>query len=45
MSVAGVVVVHEPGAELERCLAALRPQVDELVVVANLPGRPRRVHS
>ena len=38
MSVAGVVVVHEPGAELERCLAALRPQVDELVVVANLPG-------
>ena len=38
MSVAGVVVVHEPVAELERCLAALRPQVDELVVVANLPG-------
>jgi N-acetylglucosaminyl-diphospho-decaprenol L-rhamnosyltransferase len=38
VSVAGVVVVHEPVAELERCLAALRPQVDELVVVANLPG-------
>jgi N-acetylglucosaminyl-diphospho-decaprenol L-rhamnosyltransferase len=38
VSVAGVVVVHEPLAELERCLAALRPQVDELVVVANLPG-------
>jgi N-acetylglucosaminyl-diphospho-decaprenol L-rhamnosyltransferase len=38
VSVAGVVVVHEPTTELERCLAALRPQVDELVVVANLPG-------
>lgn len=38
MSVAGVVVVHEPTPELERCVAALRPQVDELVVVANLPG-------
>jgi N-acetylglucosaminyl-diphospho-decaprenol L-rhamnosyltransferase len=38
VSVAGVVVVHEPVEELERCLAALRPQVEELVVVANLPG-------
>jgi N-acetylglucosaminyl-diphospho-decaprenol L-rhamnosyltransferase len=38
VNVAGVVVVHEPVTELERCLAALRPQVDELVVVANLPG-------
>jgi N-acetylglucosaminyl-diphospho-decaprenol L-rhamnosyltransferase len=38
VSVAGVVVVHEPVPELERCLAALRSQVDELVVVANLPG-------
>jgi N-acetylglucosaminyl-diphospho-decaprenol L-rhamnosyltransferase len=38
VSVAGVVVVHEPLPELERCLDALRPQVDELVVVANLPG-------
>ena len=36
MSVAGVVVVHEPIPELERCLSALRPQVDELVVVSNL---------
>jgi GT2 family glycosyltransferase len=36
--VAGVVVVHEPTAELEQCLDALRPQVDELVVIANLPG-------
>jgi N-acetylglucosaminyl-diphospho-decaprenol L-rhamnosyltransferase len=38
VSVAGVVVVHEPVAELGRCLAALRPQVGELVVIANLPG-------
>jgi N-acetylglucosaminyl-diphospho-decaprenol L-rhamnosyltransferase len=38
VSVAGIVVVHEPTPDLERCLAALRPQVDELVVVANLPG-------
>jgi N-acetylglucosaminyl-diphospho-decaprenol L-rhamnosyltransferase len=38
VSVAGVVVVHEPAPELERCVAALRPQVEELVVVANLPG-------
>ena len=36
MSIAGVIVVHEPVAELERCLAALRPQLDELVVVSNL---------
>jgi N-acetylglucosaminyl-diphospho-decaprenol L-rhamnosyltransferase len=36
--VAGVVVVHEQVRELEQCLDALRPQVDELVVVANLPG-------
>jgi GT2 family glycosyltransferase len=38
VSVAGVVVVHEPRPELERSLAALAPQVDELVVIANLPG-------
>jgi GT2 family glycosyltransferase len=36
VSIAGVVVVHEPGPELEACLHALRPQVDELVVVSNL---------
>ena len=36
MSISGVVVVHEPGEELERCLHALRPQVDELVVISNL---------
>ncbi len=38
MSVAGVVVSHGHAAELGRCLPALQPQVDELVVVANLPG-------
>ena len=37
MTVSGVVVTHGPNPDLERCLAALSPQVDELVVVANLP--------
>ena len=36
MSITGVLVVHEPTPDLERCLHALRPQVDELVVVSNL---------
>ena len=38
MSVAAVVVSHGHAAELARSLPALAPQVDELVVVANLPG-------
>ena len=38
MSVAGVVVTHGPDPELPRALAALGPQVDELVVVANPPA-------
>jgi GT2 family glycosyltransferase len=38
VSAAAVVIVHEPVPELTRCLDALRPQVEELVVVANLPG-------
>ena len=33
-----VVVTHGPDPELDRCLAALAPQVDELVVVANPPA-------
>jgi GT2 family glycosyltransferase len=37
VSVAGVVVTHGPHPDLERCLASLAPQVDELLVVANLP--------
>jgi N-acetylglucosaminyl-diphospho-decaprenol L-rhamnosyltransferase len=38
VSVAGVVVVHDPVPELARCLEALIPQVEELVVVENLGG-------
>jgi len=38
VSVAAVVVSHGPDPSLARCLAALRPQVDELVVVANPPA-------
>ncbi len=35
--VAAVVVTHSPHPGLDRCLAALTPEVDELVVVANPP--------
>jgi GT2 family glycosyltransferase len=38
MKAAGVVITHGAARDLEECLAALAPQVDELVVVANLPG-------
>jgi N-acetylglucosaminyl-diphospho-decaprenol L-rhamnosyltransferase len=38
VTVAAVVVVHEPVPELARCLEALVPQVDEMVVVENLGG-------
>jgi GT2 family glycosyltransferase len=38
VKVSGVVVSHGHARELERSLPALAPQVDELVVVANLPG-------
>jgi N-acetylglucosaminyl-diphospho-decaprenol L-rhamnosyltransferase len=38
VKVAAVVVVHEPVPELARCLEALVPQVEELVVVENLGG-------
>ena len=37
MKVSAVVVSHGHAAELERSLPALRPQVDELLVVANVP--------
>jgi GT2 family glycosyltransferase len=36
--VAAVVVSHAQPAETARCLEALLPQVDEAVVVANVPG-------
>ena len=38
MKVSAVVVSHGHAKELERSLPALRPQVDEVVVVANVPG-------
>ena len=38
MRVSAVVVSHGHAGELERSLPALAPQVDELVVVANVPG-------
>jgi GT2 family glycosyltransferase len=38
MKVAAVVVSHGHPRELEQCLPALEPQVDELVVIANVPG-------
>jgi N-acetylglucosaminyl-diphospho-decaprenol L-rhamnosyltransferase len=38
VTVAAVVVVHDPVPELARCLEALIPQVDESVVVENLGG-------
>lgn len=38
MKVAAVVVSHAQAEELERSLPALRAQVDELVVIANVPG-------
>jgi N-acetylglucosaminyl-diphospho-decaprenol L-rhamnosyltransferase len=37
MSVGAVIVTHEADANLARCVESLRPQVDEIVVVANLP--------
>lgn len=38
MRVAAVVVSHGHPRELELSLPALRPQVDELVVISNIPG-------
>jgi N-acetylglucosaminyl-diphospho-decaprenol L-rhamnosyltransferase len=38
VNVAAVVVSHGHPCELEESLPALRPQVDELVVIANIPG-------
>jgi N-acetylglucosaminyl-diphospho-decaprenol L-rhamnosyltransferase len=41
VSVAAVVIVHEEGPELARCVASLEPQVDELVVIRNLVDNER----
>ena len=38
MRVAGIVVSHGHPSELEESLPALRAQVDELIVIANVPG-------
>ena len=38
MKVSAIVVSHGHAGELERSLPALAPQVDELLVIANLPG-------
>ena len=38
MTISAVVVSHGHAVELEATLASLAPQVDEIVVVANLPG-------
>jgi N-acetylglucosaminyl-diphospho-decaprenol L-rhamnosyltransferase len=38
VTISAVVVSHGHARELERSLPALAPQVDELVVVANVPG-------
>ncbi len=38
MTISAVIVSHGHAAELERCLSSLLPQVDQVVVVANLPG-------
>ena len=38
MTVSAVVVSHGHADELDRSLAALAPQVDQIVVVANVPG-------
>ena len=45
MKVSAVVVSHGHARELERSLPALAPQVDELVVVANIPGSVGAVPS
>jgi hypothetical protein len=38
VKVAAVVVSHGNAAELQTLLPALQPQVDELVLVGNVPG-------
>ena len=38
MKVSAVVISHRHARELERSLPALAPQVDELLVIANVPG-------
>ena len=37
-NIAGIVITHGPDPDLRDCLASISTQVDELVVIANLPG-------
>ena len=41
MSVSAIVVSHGHADDVERLVPVLRPQVDELVLVENLPGSVR----
>ncbi|MBA2462962.1 MAG: glycosyltransferase family 2 protein [Actinobacteria bacterium] len=45
MKVSAVVVSHGHARELERSLPALAPQVDELLVIGNLPGSVSTIPS
>ncbi len=38
MSIGAIIVSHGQAGQLARCVDALAPQVDELLVVANVPG-------
>jgi N-acetylglucosaminyl-diphospho-decaprenol L-rhamnosyltransferase len=41
VNVAAVVIVHEEGPELARCIESLEPQVNELIVIRNLVDNER----
>jgi GT2 family glycosyltransferase len=41
VSVDAIVVTHGPDLDLEQCVASLAPQVDEVILIANLPVEPR----
>ena len=45
MRVSAIVVSHGHREELARALSALLPQVDEAVVIANVPGSERASSS
>ncbi len=46
MTISAIVVSHGHAAELEESLPALVPQVDEVLVIANVPGSvPRELHG
>ena len=45
MKVSAVVVSHGHAGDLERLLPALVPQVDEAIVIANVPGSAGQLHE